>query len=83
VERGYYTTVVTDMALEWMKEQKDAPFLLMLGHKAPHSFYFPEEKYAHVFDEVRIPYPESAFQLEDKPEWISKRLSTWHGILRV
>ncbi|MDA0767590.1 MAG: sulfatase [Verrucomicrobia bacterium] len=80
VERGYYTTVVTDMAIEWMKEQKDAPFLLMLGHKAPHSFYFPEKKYAHAFDEVRIPYPESAFQLEDKPEWISKRLSTWHGI---
>ena len=79
VVEGYYTTVVTDMAVDWMEEQ-EKPFLLMLGHKAPHSFYFPEEKYADAFDNVRIPYPESAFQLEDKPTWIHQRLSTWHGI---
>ncbi|MEN8774999.1 MAG: sulfatase [Akkermansiaceae bacterium] len=79
---GYYTTVVTDMALDWMKEQEkgEKPFMLMLGHKAPHSFYFPEQKYEKSFDHVRVPYPETAFQLGDKPKWISQRLSTWHGI---
>jgi len=79
---GYYTTVVTDMALDWMKKQEkgEKPFLLMLGHKAPHSFYFPEKKYEKSFDHVRVPYPETAFHLEDKPKWISQRLSTWHGI---
>lgn len=79
---GYYTTVVTDMALDWMKEQEkgEKPFMLMLGHKAPHSFYFPEKKYEKSFDHVRVPYPETAFQLGDKPKWISQRLSTWHGI---
>ena len=79
---GYYTTVVTDMAIDWMKEREDEdkPFLLMLGHKAPHSFYFPEKKYEKTFDKVRFPYPDTAFQLENKPVWISQRLSTWHGI---
>ncbi len=77
---GYYTTVVTDMALDWVREERDEPFLLMIGHKAPHSFYFPEPKYEKVFDYVRIPYPRSAFNLEDKPIWISQRLTTWHGI---
>ena len=79
---GYYTTVVTDMALDWMKKQEKGgkPFLLMLGHKAPHSFYFPEKKYEKSFDHVRVPYPETAFQLKNKPKWISQRLSTWHGI---
>ena len=82
---GYYTTVVTDMALDWIQQQekggeKKKPFMLMLGHKAPHSFYFPEKKYEKSFDHVRIPYPETAFQLGDKPKWISQRLSTWHGI---
>lgn len=79
---GYYTTVVTDMAIDWLTEQEDEdePFMLIMGHKAPHSFYFPEPKYEHAFDHVRIPYPESAFQLEDKPTWIKQRLSTWHGI---
>ncbi|MCO8120718.1 sulfatase [Stieleria sp. TO1_6] len=81
---GYYTTVVTDMAIDWMKQhqQSDAskPFLMMIGQKAPHSFYFPEPKYEHVFDEVEVNYPHSSFQLDDKPEWITERLSTWHGI---
>ncbi len=52
----------------------------MIGHKAPHSFYFPEPKYAHSFDKVDVPYPDTAFKLADKPEWIKQRLNTWHGI---
>jgi arylsulfatase A-like enzyme len=78
---GYYTTVVTDMAIEWLNRPRgDKPWLLMVGHKAPHSFYFPEPKYENVFDHVRIPYPETAFMLDDKPAWIKERLYTWHGI---
>lgn len=84
VVEGYYTTVVTDMSIDWMKSLEetddDQPFLLFLGHKAPHSFYYPEPKYETAFDHVRFPYPESAFELEDNPEWITKRLNTWHGI---
>ncbi len=79
---GYYTTVVTDMALDWLQKQEgaDRPWCLLLGHKAPHSFYTPEPKYEHAFDHVRVPYPATAFQLADKPAWIRERLSTWHGI---
>ena len=78
---GYYTTVVTDMAEKWLADrQSDKPWMLMIGQKAPHSFYFPEAKYAHAFDHVDINYPHSAFQLTDKPKWISDRLATWHGI---
>jgi arylsulfatase A-like enzyme len=77
---GYYTHVVTDLARDWLTKKRDKPFCLMLGHKAPHSFYVPEEKYAHAFDHVKIEYPASAFQLDDKPAWIKTRLTTWHGI---
>lgn len=81
VLKGYYTTVVTDLALDWLKKQpKEAPWCMIIGHKAPHSFYTPEPKYEHAFDDVRVPYPATAFQLEDKPEWIKDRLYTWHGI---
>jgi len=81
VVKGYYTTVVTDMAREWISQrQGNRPWMLMLGHKAPHSFYLPEKKYEKVFDKVDIPYPASAFDLEDKPAWFKKRLDTWHGI---
>jgi arylsulfatase A-like enzyme len=77
---GYYTTVVTDMALDWLKQPREKPFLLMLGHKAPHSFYVAEPKYAQAFDQVKVEYPRSAFELSDKPEWFKTRLETWHGI---
>jgi N-acetylglucosamine-6-sulfatase len=78
---GYYTTTVTDMALQWIGERKqDKPWLLMLGHKAPHSFYTPEKKYEKSFDHVDVNYPHSAFRLDGKPEWIRQRSSTWHGI---
>lgn len=77
---AYYTHVVTDLAANWLKQPRTKPFLLMLGHKAPHSFYFPEPKYSNVFDHVTIPYPDTAFHLEGKPDWVKQRLDTWHGI---
>ena len=79
--KGYYTTIVTDMALDWLKkDHAGKPWALCIGHKAPHSFYTPEDKYAHLFDDVRVPYPDTAFHLYDKPTWIKERLYTWHGI---
>jgi N-acetylglucosamine-6-sulfatase len=79
--KGYYTTVVTDMALDWLKRDHGGkPWALSIGHKAPHSFYTPEEKYAHAFDRVKIPYPDTAFKLDGKPEWVRQRRYTWHGI---
>ncbi len=80
VRPGYYTHVVTDLAVDWLKRPRTKPFLLMLGHKAPHSFYIPEPKYSNTFDHVQVPYPDTAFQLDGKPTWIKDRLYTWHGI---
>ncbi|MBC7819473.1 MAG: sulfatase [Planctomycetaceae bacterium] len=77
---GYYTHVVTDLAETWLKKPRKKPWLMMLGHKAPHSFYFPEKKYEHAFDHVEVRYPDTAFQLGGKPTWIKERLPTWHGI---
>jgi arylsulfatase A-like enzyme len=81
VKPGYYTAVVTDIALDWLNRDRGGkPWLMILGHKAPHSFYTPESKHAHAFDDVRVTYPASAFALEKKPGWIKDRLYTWHGI---
>ena len=78
---GYYTTVVTDMTLEWLgRDHGGKPWMMIVGHKAPHSFYTPEPKYAHAFDDVPVTYPDSAFALSDKPSWIRDRMYTWHGI---
>ena len=78
---GYYTTVVTDIALDWLRQDhQQKPWMLILGHKASHSFYTPEQKYAHAFDTVPVAYPQSAFALDGKPDWVRDRRATWHGI---
>jgi arylsulfatase A-like enzyme len=79
-KKGYYTHVVTDLAIDYLKQKRTQPFLLMMGHKAPHSFYIPEPKYAKLFEDVKFEYPKSAFMLQGKPEWIKTRRTTWHGI---
>jgi len=80
VLKGYYTVRVTDLAVDWLKEKHDKPFLLILGHKAPHGPFEPEEKYKTAFDNVKIEYPASSKELSDKPDWFKQRLPTWHGI---
>lgn len=78
---GYYTTVVTDLAEQWIRSRSGTkPWALMIGHKAPHSFYVPDEKYRQAFADTHVPYPASAFMLDDKPDWYRQRLPTWHGI---
>jgi len=86
VLEGYYTERVTDVAVKWLERfrveegEDKKPFLLVLGQKAPHGPFVPEEKYRHIYDEVEVSYPASGFQLEGKPNWIRERLPTWHGI---
>jgi N-acetylglucosamine-6-sulfatase len=79
---GYYTSVVTDLALDWLGDRKeeDAPFLMILGHKAPHTPFTPEKKYESIYDDFPIGYPGSAYHLEGKPGWVQQRIDTWHGI---
>jgi N-acetylglucosamine-6-sulfatase len=71
---GYYTHVVTDLADKWLRQSGagDKPFLLMLGHKAPHSFYFPEPKYEHAFDNVKIRVPSDGIQIGRQAEVVPR-----------
>jgi len=80
VIKGYYTQVVTDLAVEWIK-RAPRPFSLQLGHKAPHGKWYPEPKYQHVFDDLDIKKPPmDQLVNEGTPDWVKKRVATWHGI---
>jgi arylsulfatase A-like enzyme len=57
---GYCTDVITDLALDFLKERpKDKPFFLMCHHKAPHRPWVPDEKHAKKWENVRVPEPET------------------------
>ena len=80
---GYYTTVVTDHAVEWIGRSHQKPWLLVLGQKAPHGGPIqPEPTFAHAFDAfpVRTPANYGNYRASDgKPAWLEQSLGTWHG----
>ncbi len=79
--KGYYTHRVTELAVDWLKQPHQHPFLLILGHKAPHGIWIPEPKYEHAFDNVPIQRPATADDTGNgKPVWVKERVPTWHGI---
>ena len=78
--KGYYTHRVTDLAVDWIKRPRGRPFCLIVGHKAAHTDFQPEPKYAHVFDDVEIKPPSTIDNIDDKPKWVRDRLETWHGV---
>ncbi len=60
---GYTTEIITDIALDWLKNKRDQdrPFLLMCQHKAPHRNWEPGPKQLSLYDEVTLPEPATLF----------------------
>ena len=60
---GYCTDIVTDMAIDFIKESKELgkPFMLMCQHKAPHRTWMPALRHLHLYDDITIPEPQTLF----------------------
>jgi len=60
---GYVTELITDFALQWLEEERDAtePFCLMVHHKAPHRNWMAAEKNLNAYDTVDFPLPTTFF----------------------
>ena len=57
-EKGYVTDIITDKALDFLKSRDTSkPFCLLYHHKAPHRSWEPDDKHAHLYDDVEIPTP--------------------------
>ena len=56
----YITDLLTNHAIEWMKERKsDKPFFLYLSHKAVHAEFSPAKKHRGKYTGKKIEYPPS------------------------
>ena len=64
---GYCTDVVTDLAIDWLKQNQDGdqPFMLMCQHKAPHRCWMPAERHLNLYDDTEMPVPETLFDSFD------------------
>jgi arylsulfatase A-like enzyme len=61
--QGYTTDIITDVALDWLKNKRDKakPFLLMYQHKAPHRDWQPAPRHLDKYKDVTLPEPETLF----------------------
>jgi arylsulfatase A-like enzyme len=56
VEAGYATDVITDLALRWLEGlDGDAPWCVLICHKAPHRPWEPDEAHRGMYAEVPVP----------------------------
>ena len=62
-KQGYVTDIITDDALDWLKNQRDPskPFCLLVQHKAPHRPWEPALKHLADYDGVKFPEPPTLF----------------------
>jgi len=56
---GHCTDVITDRALEFLRQSRSQPFCLLLHYKASHRTWIPAERFAGLFRQVTIPEPET------------------------
>ena len=60
IVNGYATDIITDLSIDWLEHRsKDRPFCLLCHHKAPHRPWDPDEKHAHMYEDMEIPEPET------------------------
>lgn len=60
---GYVTDIITDVALDWLKNGRDPdkPFMMMYHHKAPHREWWPGPDHLKKYDGVTFPEPPTLF----------------------
>ncbi|MBI3875088.1 MAG: sulfatase, partial [Verrucomicrobia bacterium] len=59
---GYATDIITDLALDWLKQRdKSKPFLMMCQHKAPHREWSPNLKNLGWNGDRKFAEPETLF----------------------
>lgn len=79
-EKGYITDILTEKAIEWLKQKRDPnkPFSLNLWHKAVHEDHSPAPRHNGMYAKDSLPVPPYNMHLENfkgKPEW--QRIKAW------
>lgn len=68
---GYVTDILNKMALDWMKQKRDAPFCMYLSHKAAHDPRQPAVRHSKLYaDGIYTPAASTEDTMEGKPKWL-------------
>jgi len=74
--RGHSTDVITDQALDWLKDERDTdkPFALMCHFKAVHEPFWSHDRYCDLYADTDLPEPEDLLWPESP---VGKRFEGW------
>ena len=66
--QGYMTDILTGHAVEFLKRKRTRPFVLYLGHKAPHEPFTPAERHKNLYTNDILPHrPSMSDTFDGKP----------------
>lgn len=80
---GYATNITTDLALNWLENERDEekPFCLLLHHKAPHRTWMPDTCDLGVFDKITFSLPENFYDTyENRMAAAQQEMSIMHDM---
>ena len=81
---GYNADILTSLALDWLKQERDQPFFLYLSFKAVHYPFQPPKRFNKRYEDESIDYPETMANSEEnyrsQSRWIRERRYSIHGI---
>ncbi len=62
-KEGYVTDIITETALDWLKNKRDQnkPFCLLYHQKAPHRNWLPAPEYVNLYDDKTFDLPDNFF----------------------
>jgi len=69
-EEGYITDILTDKTINFIKENQNEPFCVLLWHKACHAPFTPAERHKNAFPDGTFNEPESwSIDFSKSPQW--------------
>jgi N-acetylglucosamine-6-sulfatase len=82
--KGYNTDILTDLAVDWLKQPHDKPFFIYLAYKAPHFPFEPAPRHRGRYEKEPVPYPPTMANTEEnyetQPRWVRERRFSIHGV---
>lgn len=81
-QEGYITDVLTGHALDWIGTRGEAPFFLLLSHKAVHLPFTPAARHTDQYVDLEISRPASddlSNRTGQVPMWLQAQRNSWAG----
>jgi N-acetylglucosamine-6-sulfatase len=81
---GYVTDLITDYSLDFIKQNRERPFMLYMSHKAVHADFTPAPRHAGKYKDAVVPRPRTYADTNDnyrgRPDWVRRQRNSWHGV---